>query len=80
MSDDERVGLISFTAASREAGVSLCVGLLKIRIPPEYGGKSGGCRTIYIFGGLSLPIYLNTVFARNEKHNFTRVEQLSRLN
>lgn len=42
MSDDERLSLISFIAASSGAGVSLGGGLRKIRIPREGGGKSGG--------------------------------------
>jgi len=33
------------------------------------GGKSGSCRTIHVFGGTHLPIFLATVFARNEKDN-----------
>lgn len=75
MSDDERMGLISFIAANPEAGVSLGGGLRKIRIPREGGGKSGGYRTIYVFGGRQMPIYLITVFAKNEKDNLTRAEQ-----
>lgn len=75
MSDDERLSLISFIAASPEAGVSLGGGLRKIRIPREGGGKSGGYRTIYVFGGRHMPIYLITVFAKNEKDNLTRAEQ-----
>jgi len=75
MSDDERLSLISFIAASPEAGVSLGGGLRKIRIPREGGGKSGGYRTIYVFGGRHMPIYLITVFAKNEKDNLTKAEQ-----
>lgn len=75
MSDDERLSLISFIAASPDAGVSLGGGLRKIRIPREGGGKSGGYRTIYVFGGRHMPIYLITVFAKNEKDNLTRAEQ-----
>ena len=76
MSDDERMGLISFIAANPEAGVSLGVGLLKIRILRECDGKSGGYRTIYIFGGRHMPMYLITVVARDGKHNLTRAEQV----
>lgn len=47
----------------------------KIRIPREGGGKSGGYRTIYVLGGRHMPIYLITVFAKNEKDNLTRAEQ-----
>lgn len=75
MSDDERMSLIGYIAANPEAGVSLGGGLRKIRVPREGGGKSGGYRTIYVFGGRHMPIYLITVFAKNEKDNLTRAEQ-----
>lgn len=75
MSDDERVSLVDYIAANPEAGVSLGGGLRKVRIPREGSGKSGGYRTIYVFGGSHMPIYLVTVFAKNEKDNLTRAEQ-----
>lgn len=75
MSDDERLSLIGDIAANPKAGVWLGGGLRKIRIPREGGGKSGGYRTIYVFGGRHMPIYLITVFAKNEKDNLTRGEQ-----
>jgi hypothetical protein len=75
MSDSERMSLIGYIAANPEAGVSLGGGLRKVRIPREGGGKSGGYRTIYVFGGRHMPIYLITVFAKNEKDNLTRAEQ-----
>lgn len=75
MSDDERTALVDFIAANPEAGVSLGGGLRKVRIPREGGGKSGGYRTIHVFGGAQMPIFLLTVFAKNEKDNLTRAEQ-----
>lgn len=75
MSDDERTALVNYLAANPDAGVSLGGGLRKVRVPREGGGKSGGYRTIYVFGGSHLPIILITVFAKNEKANLTKVEQ-----
>ncbi|WP_232493677.1 type II toxin-antitoxin system RelE/ParE family toxin [Novosphingobium kaempferiae] len=46
-----------------------------MRIARKGGGKSGGFRTVYVFGGLHMPIFLLTVFAKNEKDNLTRAEQ-----
>jgi hypothetical protein len=74
MTDDERGALLDYIAANPEAGVSLGGGLRKVRIPREGSGKSGGYRTIYVFGGAHMPIYLVTVFAKNEKDNLTRAE------
>lgn len=65
MSELERESAINFIAADPEAGVSLGGGLRKVRIPREGGGKSGGYRTIYVFGGAHMPIFLITVFAKN---------------
>lgn len=56
-------------------GVSLGGGLRKVRIPREGRGKSGGYRTIHVFGGTHMPIFLVTVFAKNEKDNLTKAEQ-----
>ena len=75
MTDDERVALVNFIAANPEAGVPLGGGLRKVRIPRQGGGKSGGYRTIYVMGGKHMPIFLVTVFAKNEKGNLTRAEQ-----
>lgn len=75
MSDEERSDLIDLVATSPQAGVSLGGGLRKIRIARAGGGKSGGYRTIYVFGGLQMPIFLITVFAKNEKDNLSKTEQ-----
>lgn len=75
MSDDERARIISFLAANPEAGISLGGGLRKVRVAREGGGKSGGYRTLYVFGGDAMPLFLVTVFAKNEKDNLTKAEQ-----
>jgi hypothetical protein len=43
----------------------------KVRIARE----GGGYRTIYVFGGVHMPIFLVTMFAKNEKDNLTKAEQ-----
>jgi hypothetical protein len=75
MSDSEREAAILWIAGNPDAGVSLGGGLRKVRIPREGGGKSGGFRTIYVFGGRHMPIFLITVFAKNEKANLSTKEQ-----
>lgn len=75
MSEEERAALVDYIAANPEAGVSLGSGLRKLRIAREGGGKSGGYRTIYVFGGTHMPIFLVTVFAKNEKGNLSKAEQ-----
>lgn len=75
MTDQEREAAIDYIAANPEAGVSLGGGLRKVRIPRVGGGKSGGFRTMYVFGGAHMPIFLLTVFAKNEKANLSKSEQ-----
>jgi hypothetical protein len=75
MSDEERFALVSFLAANPEAGLLLGGGLRKVRVPRQGGGKSGGYRTLYVFGGSSMPLFLLTVFAKSEKDNLTKAEQ-----
>jgi hypothetical protein len=77
MSDEERSKVIDFIAANPEAGVALGGGLRKVRIPRQGGGKSGGYRTIYVFGGTHMPIFLVTIFAKNEKANLSKAEQVA---
>ena len=74
MSDDERIGIVNYLAANPEAGVALGGGLRKVRIPRAGGGKSGGYRTLYVFGGIAMPLFLVTVFAKNEKANLSKAE------
>lgn len=75
MTDGERVALVDHIAANPEAGIPLGGGLRKVRIPRLGGGKSGGFRTVYVLGGSHMPIFLVTVFAKNEKDNLTKAEQ-----
>lgn len=75
MTDAEREEIVLFLAANPEAGSPLGGGLRKLRVPRKGGGKSGGYRTIYVFGGKAIPLFLVTVFAKNEKANLTQAEQ-----
>jgi hypothetical protein len=68
LSDAERTELIDAVAANPLLGVSLGGGLRKWRFARSGGGKSGGYRVVHYFaptgGG---PVFLLTVFAKNEK-------------
>jgi hypothetical protein len=74
MSDDERMEIVAYLAANPEAGIALGGGLRKVRVPRPGGGKSGGYRTLYVFGGHHMPVILVTVFAKNEKDNLSKSE------
>lgn len=54
--------------------MSLGGGLRKVRFSREGAGKSGGYRTLYVFGGRHMPLILLTVFAKNERDNLSKTE------
>lgn len=50
-------------------------GVRKVRFAVGGIGKSGGVRIIYFYSSPTKPIYLFTVFAKNEKDNLTKAER-----
>lgn len=74
MSDAERADIVDFLAANPMAGVSLGGGVRKVRVGRAGGGKSGGYRTFFVFGGTEIPLFAVTVYAKNEKENLTTAE------
>lgn len=66
MSEEERERIVDFVAAHPESGTALGGGLYKLRVARPGAGKSGGFRTIYLFIGDNVPIFLLSVFAKNQ--------------
>jgi hypothetical protein len=75
MTDDEREQLIALLAADPEAGISLGGGLRKLRFARSGGGKSGGYRVIHFYQRRDMPLFLLTVFGKNEQANISAAEQ-----
>ena len=50
-------------------------GYRKIRFARQGMGKRGGTRVVYLYGGKDIPIFLMTVYAKNEKGNLSKAEQ-----
>ena len=71
MTEAERESLINFLSANPMAGVLLGGGLRKVRFARDGGGKSGGFRTIHFYKPEIGPVFLLTMFAKNEKSNLT---------
>lgn len=67
--------LVELLARNPEAGVSLGSGLRKVRFARQGKGKSGGYRVLHFYRHEGLPVFLLTVFAKNEKANLSRAEQ-----
>lgn len=75
MSESERSELIDFVARNPMTGVSIGGGVRKFRFAREGSGKSGGFRVIHFFSPEDdAPIFLITVFAKNEKANLSATE------
>jgi hypothetical protein len=75
MTDEERERIVDAVAAAPESGTALGGGLWKMRVARSGGGKSGGFRTVYLFIGDDVPIFLLTVFAKNKKDDLTPTEK-----
>ncbi len=74
--EDETQTLISYLAEHPAAGALMVGtgGVRKLRWTREGMGKSGGVRVIYYFHSEHLPLYLLTVFGKNEKANLSKAE------
>ncbi|MCH9012193.1 MAG: type II toxin-antitoxin system RelE/ParE family toxin [Proteobacteria bacterium] len=50
-------------------------GIRKVRFAVKGRGKSGGVRIVYYYYNESIPVFLLTVFAKNEKADLARAER-----
>jgi hypothetical protein len=75
LSEAERIHVVNIVAESPVAGSSLGGGVRKMRVARSGGGKSGGARVVFAYWGEDIPVFLLTVFAKNEKGNLSRGER-----
>ncbi len=77
LSEDESRNLINHLAAHPKAGVIMrgTGGIRKIRWKRAGTGKRGGVRVIYYFHNERVPLFLLTVFGKNEKVNLSHTER-----
>jgi hypothetical protein len=79
MSSDDIEDLVSHLAVKPDDGevIEGTGGCRKIRfsIRGNNKGKSGGIRTITLFTGENLPVFLLTVFGKGQKVNLTKAER-----
>lgn len=77
LSDDERVDILSYLASHPKAGdlIEGTGGIRKLRWGRGSRGKSGGVRVIYYFHSEDMPLYLLTLFAKNEMSNLTKADR-----
>jgi hypothetical protein len=77
MAEGERNSVVDVLAANPMAGDVMpgCGGARKLRVARRGKGKSGGYRVITYFGGDDVPVFLLTVFGKNERANLTQAER-----
>lgn len=77
LSADERRDLIFYLAAHPRAGdlIEGTGGVRKLRWARGGRGKSGGVRVIYYIHSDAMPLYLLTLFAKNERANLSKAER-----
>ena len=77
LNPEERTDIINYLAAHPKAGDLMegTGGIRKLRWGRGGQGKSGGVRVIYYVHSEVMPLYLVTLFAKNERANLTRAER-----
>jgi hypothetical protein len=77
LSTSERVSVLEYLAANPRAGdlIQGTGGVRKLRWARGGRGKSGGVRVIYYFHSEAMPLYLLTVFGKNEKSDLSKSER-----
>lgn len=77
MKRQEVNALIDVLAAEPECGdlIQGTGGLRKVRFGVGGKGKRGSVRVVYYFYNDTMPVFLLTVFAKNEKNNLSKAER-----
>lgn len=83
LNKSERQSIVNYLAAHPASGdlIQETGGIRKLRWSAKGKGKSGGVRIIYYYCNEAIPLFLLTVFGKNEKANLTKHErnELSKL-
>ena len=77
LADADRRAIVDHLAAHPTAGdlIEGTGGVRKLRWARDGRGKSGGVRVIYYFHSEAMPLYLLTMFAKNERPNLSKAER-----
>jgi hypothetical protein len=77
LTDVDRRAIVDHLAAHPAAGdlIEGTGGVRKLRWARDGRGKSGGVRVIYYFHSGVMPLYLLTMFAKNERANLSKAER-----
>jgi hypothetical protein len=77
LDEEERSALVVYVASNPEVGdlIPGTGGVRKVRWSAKGKGKSGGVRVIYYFHSENFPLFLLTVYSKNQKANLTKAER-----
>ncbi len=77
ITDREREAMVDFLAVHPDAGDEMpgTGGARKVRFARPGEGKRGGYRIITFFSGADIPVFLLSVFAKNEKSDLNNDEK-----
>jgi len=77
MDEDERAALVDFLANNPVAGdlIPGTGGVRKLRWGLEGRGKRGGARVIHFYHNDTLPLFIVSIFAKNQKADLTAAER-----
>ena len=77
LSEKDQDEIVNYIAVHPKAGAVIqgTGGIRKLRWRRQGTGKSGGVRIIYYYYDESVPLYLVTVFGKNEKDNLSHSER-----
>jgi hypothetical protein len=75
--EDEREEIVAMVAVDPECGEVMAGtgGFRKVRVARAGMGKRGGTRVVYIWRNSRFPVFLITVFPKNEKANLSNAER-----
>jgi hypothetical protein len=76
-SEDERSDIVALLAADPECGdvIRGTGGFRKVPVARRGTEKRGGARVVYIWRNEKFPLFLITVFPKNEKENLSMAER-----
>ena len=77
LSENERDDLLYYLSSNPKAGnlIQGTGGVRKLRWASKGKGKSGGSRVIYFLYNETIPIFLLTIFGKNDKVNLSKAER-----
>jgi len=77
LTKEEKDELLYYLSSNPKSGTLMqgTGGIRKLRWTSKGKGKSGGSRIIYFFYNENIPLFLLTIFSKNEKVNLSKAER-----